>query len=515
MGKYFNIIMSLISGILFGLSWPEITHQTWLIFFAFIPLFFIIENLKYQQWRLIFIFSFISFFIWHLIAVYWMIFSTVPGSLSAWIVNSFLMAGVILLSHFSSKRLAWFPREIILIFYWLSFEILHLFWDLSWPWMNLGHAFANQTNWIQWYEFLGVYGGGAWVILVNGIIFRMIQKIKSKSFQYKNIIPVLIAVFIPISISYFLIYIQSPAHENESLEISIVQPNIDTYDEKFNGLTPLEQSDKVIKLLNENHIGDLVLLPETVVPKAFDINTENYPESVQNIMDWGFMHQKIIIGGFHLKDSLEYNAALAIESNKIVARRNKLKLLPFAEKVPFESWSALPGKFIVKTGGVQQSLSSDKNVKTLELYGQKKVKLGVIICFESAFQDVSAAMALNGAEAILIITNDDWWRDTPGYRQHFAYARIRAIETRRSIARSANTGKSGFINQYGQIISFTKYRVSDVITQKINLQQTITFFSKYESSMRWIIVFISLIFLLISITQPFLKKLSQLLSFLL
>lgn len=498
--------MSVISGLMFGLAWPEITNQTWLIFFAFVPLFFILDKLKDQQWRLMFIFSFISFFIWHLIAVYWMIFSTIAGSLSAWIVNSFLMSSVVILSHYSSKRIAWMPREFILIFYWLCFEILHLFWDLSWPWMNLGHVFANQVNWIQWYEFLGVYGGGAWVILVNGIIYRLIKNIKSKAFAYKNILPALLAIFIPISLSYTILYFSVSENENEQIEISLVQPNIDTYTEKFNGLTPLEQSDKIIDLLNRNDIGELILLPETAIPKTFDLVSDEYPKSIQNLIDWGSQHQKIILGGFHLKDSLEYNSALAIESTSITARRNKLKLLPFAEKVPFENWSNLIGKMLSKSGGIQHSLSNDKEVKVFHLQAQRKISLGIIICFESAFQDVSAAMAMKGSQALLIITNDDWWEDTPGYKQHFAYARIRAIETRKSVARSANTGRSGFIDDFGRVKGFTDYKKAAVITQKITINKTLTFFSAHEYALRIMIIVMSIFILLFSFTWPSLKR---------
>ena len=77
-----------------------------------------------------------------------------------------------------------------------------------------------------------------------------------------------------------------------------------------------------------------------------------------------------------------------------------------------------------------------------------------------------------------IITNDAWWGDTPGYRQHLRYASLRAIETRRSIARCANTGISAIIDQRGNIIERTPWWEKSAIRGSINMNDEITYFVK-------------------------------------
>jgi apolipoprotein N-acyltransferase len=78
-----------------------------------------------------------------------------------------------------------------------------------------------------------------------------------------------------------------------------------------------------------------------------------------------------------------------------------------------------------------------------------------------------------------VLTNDGWWKGSPGSWQHFGYSRLRAIETRRSIARCANTGISGFINQRGDILKKTELSVSDVIGMPVGLNKTVTFYARY------------------------------------
>ena len=95
-----------------------------------------------------------------------------------------------------------------------------------------------------------------------------------------------------------------------------------------------------------------------------------------------------------------------------------------------------------------------------------------------------------------IITNDGWWDDTPGYRQHQAYARLRAIEFRRSVARSANTGISCFINQRGEVQQATNWWVPTAIRQKINYNSELTFYARHGDFLGTLSLFGALGFLL-------------------
>jgi apolipoprotein N-acyltransferase len=111
-----------------------------------------------------------------------------------------------------------------------------------------------------------------------------------------------------------------------------------------------------------------------------------------------------------------------------------------------------------------------------------------------------------GANVLFIITNDGWWGNTPGHKQHLSFASLRAIETRRSIARSANTGVSCFVNQRGDIQQATKYWERDVIRQEINLNSKITFYTRFGDYFGRISSFISVLFILLAIVFGIKRK---------
>lgn len=489
MSKFVQILLAILSGLLLGFSWPEITEQTWMIFFAFVPLYFLLDQTKNENWRSLFLYSFLSFIIWHLLSVYWMVYSTVIGSVSAWLINGFLMSSIISLSLFAKSKLKRIPIEIILSFFWLSFEIMHLFWALSWPWMNLGNVFANKPEWIQWYEYTGIYGGGVWIIITNGLIYRLLKSLINLQYYKASIAftSTLLLISLPLLLSYHLTNQIIPS--TQSIEISVLQPNIDTYTEKFNALTPLAQTKKIIRQLNNQNTAQLIVLPETAIPENFDIRENPYPKSISQLINWTKDNHKQIIGGFYCKDSLNYNSALFLEEGEIISARHKQKLLPFGESMPFDWFYKVFQDQIEKDGGNTIGFGRDREARVFEL--EPSSQIGTLICFESAFPDITSEMVKKGAQILLVITNDDWWHDTPGYRQHFAYSRLRAIENRRYIARSANTGISGFINDKGEILQSSTYKETAILSQKCQLFSKITFFSQHEAKIRYFILSMS------------------------
>jgi apolipoprotein N-acyltransferase len=127
--------------------------------------------------------------------------------------------------------------------------------------------------------------------------------------------------------------------------------------------------------------------------------------------------------------------------------------------------------------------------------------VAAVICYESIYGEFIGRFVRNGAELIFVITNDGWWGDTPGHRQHFSFSRLRAVETRRSIARSANTGISAFINQRGDVLQESEYWVPAVLKQSMNANSNITFYSMNGDYLARIASFISVMLLLIAISM--------------
>ena len=166
-----KLFLALLSGTLLAFAWPAIGFFPF-IFFAFVPLLIIEE--KTENGKTIFVYSYMTFLIFNILTTYWVWYATAFGAIFAFLVNSLLMAFAFYAFHktkkYTNNRLGY----VAFVMCWLSFEYLHLNWDLSWPWLTLGNVFANVPNLVQWYEYTGVLGGTLWVLLINILIFHFL-----------------------------------------------------------------------------------------------------------------------------------------------------------------------------------------------------------------------------------------------------------------------------------------------------------------------------------------------------
>ena len=136
----------------------------------------------------------------------------------------------------------------------------------------------------------------------------------------------------------------------------------------------------------------------------------------------------------------------------------------------------------------------------------RAVPVGCAICYESVYPEHCAEYVRKGAEVLAVITNDAWWGNTPGYRQHLSYASLRAIETRRYIARSANTGISAFINSRGDIMSETEWWETSYLVSDIRLRNDQTFFVRYGDIIGLVCTFMALMLLLGVAVRAFVRR---------
>ena len=196
-----------------------------------------------------------------------------------------------------------------------------------------------------------------------------------------------------------------------------------------------------------------------------------------------------------------HNSALLIDTLH-VQHRNKSKLTPAVEAIP--EWMGFLKNFSITMGIARGTLKTDSTSKVLS-FGSHKV--GVPICYESAFGGYVSEFADKGADLLFVITNDGWWGDTPGYKQHFEFSKLRAIENRRCVARSANTGKSGFFNQKGDVSQATKYWTDDVIKATLKANTEKTFYTKHGDYLYRIAMWMTFGLLLATLVWTILDKL--------
>ncbi|MBC7417650.1 MAG: apolipoprotein N-acyltransferase, partial [Pedobacter sp.] len=199
-----------------------------------------------------------------------------------------------------------------------------------------------------------------------------------------------------------------------------------------------------------------------------------------------------------------FNTAMQVENSENVQFYHKSKLVPGAEKMPFPIvFSFLDGVFSQLGGSVSGwGWQEEPSV----LYAQSGIGAAPVICYESLWGDWIGQQVKQGAQFIAIITNDGWWGNTSGKDQHALYAKLRAIETHRDIAQSANTGISCFINQRGDITQRTKWWTRTAIKSDIHLNDEITFYVKNGDLIAKFFSILSILLALVIPYNTFIKK---------
>lgn len=508
MRKIYLVLLAILSGALLSLAWPA-RGFGFLMFIGFIPLLYIEDYIGKNRHNFVkssvFLLSYIAFFIWNLLTTWWIVYSSVFGVCMAVVFNAMFMAFVFHLYHMIRRNL--FKSRggfFVLVFFWITFEFLHLDWDLSWSWLNLGNAFASWPNVIQWYEYTGVFGGDVWILAVNILLYKMLLSlfgsIRSRDRAIVLSVGTFLLLVVPIAFSemkYFT-YVE----KENPVDIVVVQPNIDPYNEKFNGMSTEEQLEKILRMARSklDKKVDFLVCPETAIPEGLIEDQLNQSISYDSLkaLIRDYPKLKIVIGissfkMFHdgekhsatarYSEAGKYwfdvcNSGLYLDSAYKAQIYHKSKLVPGVEMMPFPKIFGPLSDLAIDLGGMTGSNATQEERTAL---GPEKdgIKVATVICYESIYGEFVTGYIRNGAGIITIITNDGWWENTAGHRQHMQYARLRAIETRRSIARSANTGISCFINQRGDVFQATNYWEDAVIRQTINVNTRKTFYVRF------------------------------------
>ncbi|WP_299334689.1 apolipoprotein N-acyltransferase [uncultured Psychroserpens sp.] len=497
-------LLAFISGILLALGWPTYGFPI-LLFFAFVPLLLAEQQLRLSHAKrkglAIFGLSYLAFFIWNITTTSWLRHASIFGASFAVFVNTALMALLMLIYHKYAKRQSQNRALLFLVALWISFEKLHLHWEFSWPWLNLGNGFSEYISWIQWYEYTGTFGGTLWVWILNVLVFKGVlsyQKESSKSVLKSLLLKCATLIIVPILISLGIYYNYS--HKGDNVNIIALQPNIDPYSEKYN-MTNLKFSDIFVELANSKITDstDFVIAPETFFAESTRLSKfensllrsrlDRYVSQHPNVnlltgisfIEWFSDKSKIRkqTNTYKFRPNTwydDYNSAIFINTSDSVAQYNKSKLVVGVENFPYQSvLKPIIGEAMIDLGGTV-AMKTTQDYRSVFISSNAKFKAGPIICYESVYGEFVSGYVRNEANFLAIITNDAWWNETQGHKQHLSYARLRAVETRRDIVRSANTGISAIINAKGEITSKLGYNKKGALAGQITTNDKITFY---------------------------------------
>jgi len=522
--------LSIFSACLLSLPWLGILPG-WILFISLVPLLIVEDHLSNRKEKcssiVFFGYGYLCFLLWNIATTWWIMHATLTGAFLVTSLNAAFMATIWWTFHLMKRRFR-FLGNLSLIVFWISFEYLHFNWEIQWPWLTLGNGFANQVKLVQWYEYTGVLGGSLWILMINLLFFQLYKKITDDGSGRlaRTIILIFTIILIPsiLSVSRYNRY----EEKGKPCEIMILQPNIDPHSEKFDGMSESAQVDILTHLTDSllSNSTDYVIGPETALPAVWETESMQYHPCLSPFYDRTRSHPnlKFILGAttqLHYRseekipatarlnpiDSTWYeafNTALQIDSSGNVQRYHKSILVTGVEKMPFSRYFSFLEKYIIDLGGIAGSLGSQEQPSNFT--SGNGIRTAPVICYESVFGEYMTGYVQKGAELIFVITNDGWWKNTPGYKQHLSFARLRAVETRRAIARSANTGISAFINQRGDILNQSEWWTRIALYGILQANGSLTFYVRYGDYIGRICSFMAVLLLLYYLSQNYMKR---------
>lgn len=491
-----NILLALLSAVLLSAGWLGVSGLP--AFIGFIPL--LVISAGYEKgrrgfWRM-FGYAALALGLWSAFTTWWIGMAgegAWSGSVLSVVITVVLFGAVFMLYHYVSKRAPAPLAYTLLVAAWIAAEYLYTVGEVSFPWLVLGNGFAGDVKLIQWYDTTGVFGGSLWVWLCNILIYHAIISRRPVAW-----IAPLTAVFAPAVASLVIYY--TYREPDRTISVTAVQPNFHP-DEKF-GFIDEENQLKIMLHLAAKAPADVdyIIFPETAVDIDVSLDERRLElsetvDAFRQLLRDNYPGAKIITGamttrfympgekpsptarsgnGFHYD---RYNAAIRIDTTMNTPIHHKSKLLIGVEKMPYAGRFKWLDNLILDMGGTTGNLGSDSARKVFPDEGGNTVCAA--ICWEGVFGAYMSEFVRKGAGVMFIISNDSWWGDTQGYRQLFKYSRLRAVETRRSIVRSANTGISGFINQRGDVLEKAGWDERTAITHDIALNDKVTFYVRY------------------------------------
>jgi apolipoprotein N-acyltransferase len=480
-----------LSGILLGVS--ALPSKIWFIsFLAFIPFLVSLQFIANKKRRNVyFLFQLLlmlsTFYLW---VGFWVLQTANLG----FIVGLFIVVPFLVLLFpyifIFQKRPA--LANFFFVAAWLSAEYIQGYFELGSPFYNLGHNLGAAPKLIQWYEYTGAAGGTLWILVVNVVLYKLINGFINKSGEWKKqLVLVLSSILIPMLISMGIYYTYE--EKGKSVEVLVLHPSTDNTDVKYR----INIYD-LLELYLENtlsHISDkteYLVFPETAITNTGFIEdyhrnlvfnrwferTAQFPnlklisgavayEAIPNV---GKIKNYRRIPGIRYSENYKtwyytYNAALQLEQGQAVQFRVKDRLVPYQEYAPYPL--ILPR---ISPVGIDFQFSGKENNRQVFTASNGR-KTAALICYETIYGNLFARAAREGAEAFFVLLNEGWYDDPKVPRQFLQLSVIRAIENRRSVVHSSNMGITAVISTKGEILSQTAIKEPDFIKQNVQFSR--------------------------------------------
>lgn len=316
-------------------------------------------------------------------------------------------------------------------------------------WNGPGVALYRQLPFIQIADLTGVAGLSFLVVLCNLMIVLTIWRLVLEvgkvrlrpHWDYSLTLVAVLGVFLygvrqmqtrPESRPLRVVSVQANIPQNQKFDAAFEQRIFDTYQRLTEAAADLDP--------------DLVLWPEAATPRAMygDRTNFDFVVSMAKLGEYAFL-----LGTIDFDEEKDFNVAILLQRGAVPQVYRKIHLVPFGEYIPFRHTFPL---FAMIAGDLVPGDFTPGTEHTVFRINGSGVRLAPLICFEDTLGDLTRQFVLNGAEALVTITNDGWFLRSAGNEQHLANSVFRAVENRRPLLRSANTGITAFIGTHGEVL---------------------------------------------------------------
>jgi apolipoprotein N-acyltransferase len=502
MNNKIKIFLALTSGLLLGLPW-SVSTLFFIVFFAWVPLLIVEKQVRHDpNAYAVFNYAFVSFLIWNILATWWITKPQFAGAILIIVANAMLQALVFWLAS-RVRTILKIPLLVPFMIIWMGYEHFHLYWDLAWPWLNLGNALATAPKLIQWYEYTGTRAGTLWILLSNVVLLKMYAAFRGKKAPsiMATCAATVILMVIPTLGSHLIFH--NYEEKGETVNFALVQPNVDPYTEKFDPQNYARHVAAFFRTAAEiiDDKTQYLFGPETLIVEQIDENDPRSSGLYRDVLEFRKKYPGLnLLLGIHSFKKLDnenippgsrfnteqnyyyeaFNTALFLPAGSTPTPQyyHKTKLVPLFERMPFVQYLGFLGKYSLELGGYTGTYSNRQERSTF-VSPDGSIRILPIVCYESIFGPYCSRFLSEEKGFICMITNDGWWKNTPGYLHHFNFSPVRAIENRRDFVRVANTGISALINARGEVIAQTPWWEKATLKGQIHLRGGQTFFARH------------------------------------
>jgi len=526
-----NTFFILSSLILYTISFPKYNFW-WFSFIALVPFFLVLENAGSSLKSFFYGMFWSAGFSFGM--GYWVFFTVlnhyeVPFASSVLFFTLCVIIPIVLIYTLFSVFYRFFHRNQ-LFFYalvvpsvWVLAEFLKDVTSFLIPWGGFDLSLVPFSAFIQIGDLAGGYGIMFIAVAINALLvylinqlktFRTCQKLHKKgSDKYSSVLPVkilfpvfLISLFIFVPVIYGVyqlqkneLYIEQKYKTGHSVQAVLVQGNFSTK-ERWSGMGFYQRIMNYLEMSVEKTVettGDkgqrasrVIVWPETTLNSSSKLNDELFVEIMRYIGESALL----ISGGLKndYKNNKVYNSAYFISGTGRLLRYDKHLLLPYSETSPMvdllDTYYSAPNEFTA--GHTPLCINAPEG------------NIGASICFEILYPGFIRQSVKQGAQYLVNMSNDSWFGDSPMPYIHLNAARLRAVENRRFLLRTSNSGISAIISPTGKILAqsglFTKERVDGSF---VKLDQ-LSFYARHGN----FILFGAAFILLIALVQVIVKK---------